>query len=63
VAKRGTCEIREPKGARAEWIQMPLCPISASGIREAIKIGRNVDDSVSPKVLQYIQQHALYREK
>jgi nicotinate-nucleotide adenylyltransferase len=62
VAKRGSCEIHAPESARAEWIQMPLCPISASGIREAIKRGRNVDDHVSPKVLQYIHAHALYRE-
>ncbi len=62
VAKRGTCEICAPAGAHAEWIQMPLCPISASGIREAIKQGRNVDDHVSPKVLQFIQAHALYRK-
>ena len=62
VAKRGPCEVHAPEGARAEWIQMPLCPISASGIREAIKHGRNVDDHVSPKVLQYIHAHALYRK-
>ncbi len=62
VAKRGTCEVRVPEGARVEWIQMPLCPISASGIREAIKHGRNVDDHVSSKVLQYIHAHALYRK-
>ncbi|OGX11435.1 MAG: nicotinate (nicotinamide) nucleotide adenylyltransferase [Omnitrophica bacterium RIFOXYB12_FULL_50_7] len=62
VAKRGACEVHVPEGARAEWIQMPLCPISASGIREAIKCERNVDDHVSSKVLQYIYAHALYRE-
>ena len=63
VAKRGPCEVHAPEGARAEWIQMPLCPISASGIREAIKHGRDVADYVSPKVLQYIHAHALYRER
>jgi len=62
VAKRGTCEVCVPEGARAEWIQMPLCPISASGIREALKCGKNVDDYVSPKVLQYIHAHALYQK-
>lgn len=63
VAKRGVCEIRAPEDARAEWIQMPLCPISASGIREAIKKGNAVDDHLSPKVLQYIHEHALYRKR
>lgn len=62
VAKRGSGEARVPKGAHAEWIQMPLCPISASGIREAIKDGRHVDDLLSPKVLQYICANALYRK-
>lgn len=62
VAHRGDCKLPAPEGARVEWIRMPLCPISASGIREAIKLGRNVDDHVPPKVLQYIHAHALYRE-
>ncbi|MFA5167719.1 MAG: nicotinate-nucleotide adenylyltransferase [Candidatus Omnitrophota bacterium] len=61
VAKRGPCGIHAPEGARVEWIQMPLCPISASGIREAVRQGRNVDSHVPPKVLQYIRAHALYR--
>jgi nicotinate-nucleotide adenylyltransferase len=63
VAKRGSGEIHVPEGARAEWIQMPLCPISASGIREAIEQGRNVGDHLSPEVLRYIHEHALYRKK
>jgi nicotinate-nucleotide adenylyltransferase len=62
VAKRGACEIHAHGGLLAEWIRMPLCPISASGIREAIKCGKNVDDYVSPKVLHYIHAHKLYRK-
>lgn len=62
VAKRQNHEIRAPKSARVEWIQMPLCPISASGIRAAIKQGGNVDDYVPSKVLQYIRANALYRK-
>lgn len=61
VAKRGDRKIHVSEGVRAEWIEMPLCPISASGIREAIRQGRKVDDHLSPKVLQYIREHALYR--
>jgi len=61
VGKRGSCEMHLPEDTCAEWIQMPLCPISASGIREAIKHGRNVDGHVPPEVLQYIHTHALYR--
>lgn len=62
VAKRENHELCAPKGARVEWIKMPLCPISASGIREAIRQGRNVDDHVSSKVLRYIRASALYRK-
>lgn len=62
VAKRGNAEVCAPEGAQADWIKMLLCPISASGIREAIKCGRDVADYVSPKVLQYIHAHKLYRE-
>ena len=62
VAKRGDGEIRVPAGARVEGVLMPPCPFSASGIRAAIKQGRNVDDAILPKVLLYIQAHALYRK-
>lgn len=62
VAKRGPCEIRPLEGACADWIQMPLCPISASGIRAAIKQGGNVDDYVPLRVLEYIRARALYRK-
>lgn len=62
VAKRETQELQAPEGVRVSWIQMPLCPISASGIRAAIKQGRAVDDYISPEVLKYIQTNALYRE-
>ena len=62
VAKRGSCSVCSPIGARAEWIQMPLCSISSSGIRAAIQRGRDVGDQVDPKVLRYIQAHALYEE-
>ena len=60
VARRGDCAILVPKEARVDWIRMPLCPVSASGIREALKRGESVGDAVSPKVLQYIRKHSLY---
>jgi nicotinate-nucleotide adenylyltransferase len=60
VARRGPGEIRTPQGVRVDEISMPLCPISASGIREGIKQGADVDDALVPKVLQYIRAHGLY---
>jgi nicotinate-nucleotide adenylyltransferase len=62
VAKRENHEIHTPKGARVEWIKMPLCPISASGIREAVKQGKRVGDTVPPKVFQYIRKRSLYEQ-
>ncbi len=62
VAKRGLGEVCAVEGALAEWIQMPLCPISASGIREGLNGGKDVDDQITPKVLQYIHEHELYRK-
>lgn len=61
VADRGGSGIRMPSDVKMKWMQMPLCPISASGIRAAIKEGRDVDDYVSPEVLRYIRAHSLYR--
>ena len=62
VAQRENLEVPASGGVPAEWIQMPLCPISASGIRTAIKQGKLVDDDLPPKVLEYIQTNALYRK-
>lgn len=63
VADRGGREAQAPGGARTEWIRMPLCPISASGIRETIKQGGSVDPYVSSKVLEYIHAHKLYQKR
>jgi nicotinate-nucleotide adenylyltransferase len=63
VAKRSIGEIFMPEDPYVEWIRMPLCPISASGIREAMQQGRNVDAQVPPEVLQFIRANALYRKR
>ena len=60
VAKRGSSETPASDGVHVGWIQMPLCPVSASGIREALKQGNSVEEDVCPKVLQYIQARSLY---
>lgn len=62
VAKRENHGLPAVRDVRADWIQMPLCPISASGIRAALKRGESVDDYLSPKVLQYIRTNELYRK-
>lgn len=61
VADRGDCGTRVPSGARAEGIRMPLCPVSASAIRKAVRQGKDVAGHVPPKVLEYIRARALYR--
>lgn len=62
AAQRGNCDAVMTENARVQWVQMPLCPISASGIREALKQGQDVNDYLSPKILEYIHAHALYGE-
>ena len=62
IARRGDRQTRVPQDVRAEWIQMPPCPIASSAIREALKHGKNVDDYVPPKVLRFIRAHAFYRK-
>lgn len=62
VARRETDEAPLAGGIRAQWLRMPLCPISASGIRAAIQQGRDVDDYLSPEVLRYIRSQKLYRK-
>lgn len=60
VAHRGSGDIPMLENARVERILMPLCSVSASAIRDAIKRGQHVDDDLSPEVLRYIRAHALY---
>ena len=62
AAKRETRAVHAPETIYVSWIRMPLCPISASGIRTAIKQGGHIDDSLPPKVLKYIQMNKLYRK-
>lgn len=60
VAKRGAGNPDRASAPGVYSVQMPLCPISASKIREAIKQGKKVDDYLLPTVLNYIRQHHLY---
>jgi nicotinate-nucleotide adenylyltransferase len=60
VADRECQEERVPEGPLVEWIRMPLCPISASEVRESIKQGRRVEDFLSPQVFRYILENRLY---
>lgn len=63
VAKREPTHFPNFSNTPAAWISMPLCPISSSGIREAVKRRRNVDDDLPQKVWQYIHAHGLYQKK
>jgi len=49
-----------PEG-RAKFVPMPPLDISASGIRARLARGEDVSAMVPRKVLDYIQQHGLYR--
>ncbi|MBU9888572.1 MAG: nicotinate-nucleotide adenylyltransferase [Candidatus Omnitrophica bacterium] len=62
VGDRSTHGNAEIEGAHVEWIRMPLCPVSASGIREDIAKGKIPEDQLPPSVFQFIRDHHLYRE-
>lgn len=46
---------------RVDWIATDLPSISGTDIRSMIVRGRRIDRWVSPKVVAYIADHALYR--
>jgi len=41
----------------------PILPISSTQIRNAIREGRTVSDSISPEVEAYIRKHSLYQRR
>ncbi|HNX69442.1 MAG TPA: nicotinate-nucleotide adenylyltransferase [Candidatus Omnitrophota bacterium] len=63
VAKRGLLPAMTLEIPDVSWVRMPLCSISASGIREAIKQGKKTDDYLPQEVLRYIQVRNLYHGK
>lgn len=62
VARRGLGKSERVCFPNSYSIQMPMCSISASGIRDAIKHGGKVDDYLPQAVLRYIRQHKLYMD-
>jgi nicotinate-nucleotide adenylyltransferase len=48
--------------ARAAWLRMPIIEISATGIRERVRLGLSIRYRVPPAVEAYIRDHGLYRD-
>ncbi len=48
--------------AKAVWLRMPIIEISATGIRERVRLGMSIRYRVPPAVEDYIRDHGLYRE-
>lgn len=46
--------------AKAVWLRMPIIEISASGIRERIRLGLSIRYRVPATVEAYIREHGLY---
>ncbi len=63
VAQRNPNDEKEPAWGQAEQIRMPLCPVSASGIRKALSGGCEPVGQVPQAVLNYIRVHKLYEGK
>lgn len=45
---------------KAVWLRMPIIEISASGIRERVRLGLSIRYRVPAAVEAYIREHALY---
>ncbi len=46
--------------AKAVWLRMPIIEISASGIRERVRLGLSIRYRVPATVEAYIREHGLY---
>lgn len=64
VAGRGSGEgvaaLRALPGVRAELLQLPQMPESATDIRNRLTRGQDITDLVEPAVARYIETHSLY---
>ena len=63
VANRTDHDSHIPEDVIFDWVQMPLCPIAASSIRDAIQHGKPVDAFLLPEVLRYIRSRNLYQDQ
>lgn len=48
--------------ADAVWLRMPIIEISATGVRERVRLGMSIRYRVPAPVEAYIREHGLYRE-
>ena len=55
-------EWHNPAQTKLVRLRMPLMPISATEIRQQLQQARNSATTLSPSVIQYIQQHHLYTD-
>ncbi|MBL0060577.1 MAG: nicotinate (nicotinamide) nucleotide adenylyltransferase [bacterium] len=64
VLRRPGVDIREAPAqyiARVRMLDTPLIPISATEIREAVKLGRDTSEWIPESVRNYIMEHRLYQ--
>lgn len=47
--------------ARVQWVDAPLVDLSSTQLREMVKAGASIRYLVPDSVIDYIQQHDLYR--
>ncbi|MCP9455188.1 MAG: nicotinate-nucleotide adenylyltransferase [Nitrospira sp.] len=55
-------DISIPSGQAIICLSLPLCPISASEIRQRIRSGQSLANLLPPPVESFILQHRLYQE-
>jgi nicotinate-nucleotide adenylyltransferase len=56
----GTLDKSHPASG-AEYVEGPMIDVSATRVREFIKVGRPIDDLVAATVVEYIEKRGLYR--
>jgi len=54
---------QQPNGGAVGFLNMPVCNVSSSMVRERVAEGRPVGELVVPAVATYIAEHGLYRAR
>ncbi len=50
----------DPLGARVRFLGMPRIEVSSSQVRARVMAGEQIEDLVTPEVVEYIAEHGLY---
>ncbi len=63
VAKRNDGIIVVPEKTKTEYLENDIYPFSSSDVKRGIIAGEDISDALNADVLNYINEHKLYRKK